>query len=307
MTLLHKSAMQWLQTIAPPLVTSVLIVLAAANLADLTWLWLQPVAKVDVAPLQANDSITAAGANQPHYGEQIAALHLFGKAEQPQAKTTQTAPAEVDVENAPETNLNLTLKGVLATGDANSFAIIATARSRSQQLYQVGDSLPGGVKLHSVYGDRVILQRSGRLETLTFPENRRAGVEAIAEAPQQTDYSQTSAAPQQVSQANSGVQLQKYRRELMRNPRQIGKMLNPRPVRRNGDFLGYQIRPRGEPELVEALGLQSGDIVTAINGVQLDKPEKGLVAARKLLNASSIDLQIQRNGRPMQINRALGE
>ncbi len=94
--------------------------------------------------------------------------HLFGEAAE------QAAPVVADVVDAPETTLSLTLKGILSqertTGRAAS-AIISSNRGE-EQTYHVGRSIDNadGATLHSVYADRVLLNRNGRLETLRLPK-----------------------------------------------------------------------------------------------------------------------------------------
>lgn len=68
----------------------------------------------------------------------------------------------------PETNLQLTLQGVLTTSaPARSSAIIAQP-GQPAKVYQPGDLLPGGAILDKVMADRVIIQNRGRLETLSL-------------------------------------------------------------------------------------------------------------------------------------------
>lgn len=80
------------------------------------------------------------------------------------------AEPEIAIENLPETKLELTLRGAFAAQqEHNAGAIIADDKSVAQ-YYSIGDKLPGDVTLQAVYPDRVVLARSGLLETLYFPE-----------------------------------------------------------------------------------------------------------------------------------------
>ncbi len=106
----------------------------------------------------------------------LASLDLFGKAGE------STADQQIDTENLPETNLRLFLRGVLAaSGDFPGSALIEDDKSQTE-AYLVGDELPGNAKLRSVHANRVIIQRSGKLENLYFPDSEdRTGLEFAAD------------------------------------------------------------------------------------------------------------------------------
>lgn len=92
-----------------------------------------------------------------------ATFSLFGK-------YNTEAPAQQKVQNIPKTKLRLVLTGVSATADqSNAYALIEDPK-RVTDSYRVGDTLPGNATLHEVHHDRIILDRSGKLETLFFPE-----------------------------------------------------------------------------------------------------------------------------------------
>ena len=76
--------------------------------------------------------------------------------------------------DAPETQLNLQLRGTIAAGDETmAHAIIADGNGKDK-VYFINDAVPGGAVLHEVYTDRVILNRAGILETLRLPRVSKA-------------------------------------------------------------------------------------------------------------------------------------
>ncbi|MDO6824980.1 type II secretion system protein N [Marinobacter sp. 1_MG-2023] len=95
----------------------------------------------------------------------LASLDFFGRAQAAGAEEPE------DTENLPETNLRIFLRGVLAAdGDFPGSALIEDDKSKTE-VFLVGDELPSNAKLHSVHPNRVILDRSGKLENLYFPES----------------------------------------------------------------------------------------------------------------------------------------
>lgn len=106
---------------------------------------------------------------------QLARLTLFGNASE------SAGSPELDTENLPETNLRLSLRGVLAAdGDFPGSALIEDDKGKTE-AYLVGNELPGNAKLRTVFPDRVIIERAGKLENLYFPElNDRSGVSLMS-------------------------------------------------------------------------------------------------------------------------------
>ncbi len=73
---------------------------------------------------------------------------------------------------APDTTLDLHLTATVADSANERAGIAIIASGQTQKVYAVADEIDGtgGVQLHAIYGDRVLLNRSGRLETLRLPE-----------------------------------------------------------------------------------------------------------------------------------------
>lgn len=100
--------------------------------------------------------------------KQVADWHLFGRA---QNVLVKGAPII-----APETRLNLILRGVIALPE-DAVAIIAGGAKAADKSYAIGDSLPGGASLKEIYGDRVIIEHRGRVETLTLHRKKLSNKE----------------------------------------------------------------------------------------------------------------------------------
>jgi general secretion pathway protein C len=102
--------------------------------------------------------------------QQIANWHLFGH---PQSLAVTSAPTV-----APETKLNLVLSGVIASPrQEDAVAIIAAGASAAEKSYGIGDSLPGSARLKEIYGDRVIIEYRGRVETLSLHRKKLSNKE----------------------------------------------------------------------------------------------------------------------------------
>lgn len=257
----------------PSLATLVFVIVLAAQLAALLWRALgstgsegpQPVA-VDVAAAPTIDLAAIVNA------------HLFG-----------IAATTGDPSNAPATSANLTLAGTLAGPDpAVGWAIIG-ASGQSARVYATGASLPGGTKLAAVYPDRVILDRNGARESLMLPRLSGGG------AATPVAYAQGAGAPP-ASLADSVRQL------MAQDPAMANELLRPQPVFAGGSLRGYRVYPGRNRAQFARLGLQPGDLVTAVNGAALDDPNRGLEILRGIGAGTAVTLSIDRNGQQQQVS-----
>ncbi len=267
-----------------------LVVWLAWLLAGLSWLVVpepeQPVASSAVATRAA-----PVPRQQARFDErQVASWHVFGKAGEDD-KPVQKA-ATVD---APETRLKLTLRGVFASDEAgNARAIVADPRGKEDH-YAVGDPLPGGARLSEIYPDRIILERNGRYETLRLPKER---------APSAAN-GRRSRSTAGNSSAGKAAAFSRYRTEIKQNPSAFMNYVRATPARQAGKFVGFRLQPGKQRGALKELGLQPGDIVTAINGVQIDSPAKGMKAMQALGDGDTVNVTLLRAGQETSMSLTL--
>lgn len=271
------------------LASACLVVLIAQGAAQLTWsLW--PTRHEAAPPLAAAGAAAGGASGGSRDLAQVASLHLFG---QQASEPAQKSKAPID---APETQLNLTLTGILYSEDPDAARAIISSPRSPEQFYRVGQQVPGGATLDAVYKDRVILLRNGRHETLKLPEER------LGKAMENFASHET---PSRASAAGRGGQdmgsLDDYRKELVKNPARLQEYFQGRPEMRNGQMVGFRIEPGSNPQLFQMTGLQAGDIVTAVGDVQVDSPDKGIQVFQQIAKSDHVTLTVMRNGTQTQI------
>lgn len=69
-----------------------------------------------------------------------------------------------------------------------------------------------------------------------------------------------------------------------------------------GKFQGFRLIRYHEPQKFRGLGLAYGDVITAINGQVIERPEQAYAVFITLKTAPSLDISYLRNGRPMQLS-----
>jgi general secretion pathway protein C len=246
-------------------------------LAQLTWLLVPSAAELTTP---AVSSITHTGSQQaaPQLkSQQIAQAHLFGQYETSISKTVKTI--------APDTRLNLVLKGVLAAEPMiNASAIIAMGKRGKEDIYGIGDKISSAT-IRKIYPDRIIIERSGRLETLRLPKEFSTNT-----------LFKTSRSSKSAGASSPGQVLGKIRRKIIQNPTSFGQYALPVPYIENGKLRGYRLQPQKDRALFDQVGLSPSDVIVAINGVNLNNPANGLKALRALQTARQVNITVLRNG-----------
>ncbi len=260
---------------APALLTVALVIVLAAQFASLLWRVLgsngadappSPVVDVGAAPAVDLGSIVNA--------------HLFG-----------IASMTGDPNAAPATSANLALAGTLAGLDPGQGWAIIGASAQAARVYVTGATLPGGTKLLAVYPDRVILDRNGVRESLALPRlSANAGATPVAYRPAGTQ-----------SGTPSGSLADSVRELMAQDQSAVNELLRPQPVFAGGQLRGYRVYPGRNRGQFAKLGLQPGDLVTAVNGAQLDDPNRALDTLRGVGMGAAVTLTIDRNGQQQQL------
>jgi len=266
---------QWLTTVnkyALPVVTAVLVVTIAYQLAGITWR-LVPGAPPTLAPRP----VAPTAVKQPADLTKLAGL--FGEARE------EAAPVVAAVD-APDTTLSLSLTGILAYGPKG--AAIISANRGQEKTYRVGDSVDNadGATLHSVEPDRVLLNRKGQLETLRLPQQLSSPV-ARATSP---------VIPPAAQQPPGSL-----RQVISENASRLTDIVRLAPHVQEGKVVGFRVNPGRDRATFEMLGLQAGDVVTDINGTVLDDPSQGLQVFESLGEATQANVTVLREGTPQVI------
>ncbi|MCB1755494.1 MAG: type II secretion system protein GspC [Gammaproteobacteria bacterium] len=224
--------------------------------------------------------------NPSGLSQQIAGAHLFGEAGK-QEIVEDTTPKD-----APETKLNLTLAGVFAYHPAELAVAIISSGGRDEEVYGIGDKI-GNATLKAVYPDRVIIENRGREETLRLPEDvQPIALPRVGATPGVTyNAGADSGAPVELPSSPRAL-----RDKLVKNPSMLGKIVSATPYQEGGKLVGYRLQPKQNPEILESQGIMANDVITQVNGIDLNSQKQGIRALRKLVKADSIELTVLRDG-----------
>lgn len=214
---------------------------------------------------------------------------LFGTAD-------DDAPAQAAITDAPDTTLNLRLMGIFSGRDATDSRALIHPGTGEEAPYSIGMEVVRGVKLEAIFPDRVILMRNGRAETLRLDKD----------APSRAVVADTSTPSAQNMAGNIALpQLASVREQILQDPSQAANFLRVQPAAVDGAMRGYRIYPGRDRSLFNAAGLRPGDLVTAINGTDLNDATRALQMLTELSTATSVSLTVERGGNAQTVNISL--
>ncbi|WP_448250145.1 type II secretion system protein GspC [Thalassotalea agariperforans] len=267
--------------------------------AELTWLIAAP-----ENPTQQTFSSTT---NQPRTEAkntvdiaELKALNLFGNYTEKSARPVNQVSDEV--KDAPETKLNLTLSGVVASNDKD-IAVAVIENSGKQNTLGIGDKIEGTrAILEQVYFDRVIIKHAGKLETLMLDGIKYN--KNVATSPSQAKVKTTSQSSSVVDNRNNQAlseRVSDLKATIVGDPGKIIDYLRITPKMQNGETVGYLLMPGKNPEFFKASGLKSGDVAVQMNGFDLTSPLDAAQALQALKTEPEVALWVDRDGEVTEI------
>lgn len=267
------------------------------NLARLVWVLipapeLSSPQVIALAPVRGGEQVSS-------YNVDLIAMQaeqIFGEgaAEAVVEAIVEQENVEDDVE---KTRLNLKLVGLLVSSDQKQ-ATATIAEGGKQAIYAINEELPVGnnVKLAKVLPDRVILNNNGNFEALWL----------YSEADFNVSFNRGLSAPEKAQEGS------------VRNPERIETSIQPSQIpksisdvvkfsvhRKDGEMIGFRVRPGRNKELFDQLGLQANDVVTSVNGIPIDNTQAIRDNYQQLKSATAADLEIQRGEELLYINVTL--
>jgi len=137
--------------------------------------------------------------------------------------------------------------------------------------------------------------------------SRAYGAARVGSLQAGSGYSGTLPGLPQASQSGAPLDssdLGSLRDQLMRNPSLLTGAVSARPVAENGELVGYALDFHTDNPIVSQLGLQSGDVVTQVNGIPLNSPTQGMQVVNALTTAPVVTATIERNGQTIRVTRS---
>ncbi len=213
--------------------------------------------------------------------------------------------AKTDPSEIPITTLPLVLLATnVGVSEDDSYATVINTENQKQGAYAVGDPIPGATgAVKEIHYKSIDFENNNRLERLML-----AGVAppvvAEAEKPAVTDKDDIKTA---IDNGIKKIDDNNYEIDkalvdkILGNPMVAVRGARVVPARKDGKpdgFKLYSIRP---DSIYGKLGLINGDTLESINGFELTSLDKGLEVYAKLKDATSLEVDLTRKGKPLVI------
>ena len=281
MALLSTPAQRRISRILANLMLLVLVVYLAVTLARMTWLFAWDDRPVPSAPASNSAGNMAGGSSLT---TSMAVYDFFGRSERP------VEVAEAVRRSAPETRLRLRLEGVLVAQRPEASGAIVAGSNGETAYYRVGEMLPGNAELAEVEPGRILIRRGGRYETLTFEEQVSSDLVAeVATEPAESGPDQFLASAREQIDSQGIAALAPF---------------GLSPVDDSG-MSGYVYD--GSNAMLNAVNLQAGDVITAINGQRLGDISQDKALLENWRGQAQLEIEIERDGSILTISYAIPE
>lgn len=236
-------------------------------------------------------------------GSQLASRDMFCS----KCTPTETVAKPIDANQTAITTLPLILLATnvgLTTKD--SYATIVNTENQHQGSYSIGDRIPGASgKLKFIHFKYIDFENNGHIERLVLP-----GQTAPITPPVVAEQPTTPPGDEIEALAENGIRrIDDNNYEIDRalidkvlaNPMGLGKQARIVPAVKDGKPDGFKLYAIRPSSAIAKLGLTNGDTLEAINGLPLTSADKALEAYTKLRDANTLELEVARRGKTMNL------
>lgn len=227
------------------------------------------------------------------------------------------ANQEPESQEAVKSDLPVKLVGTIYGGDPFSgLALVENVQKRTINSFMVGDTLLKEATVKEVHKERIIIDRSGRLEYIdvektTLTRSSRKQKKAPGAAPASTGLAPIATEPPPDKFREEGFERDKQEMNMTESYRQkllttdFPKVLQDAKASPNmvdGELRGFCLSRIRKESIYEKAGLQNDDCVTEINGVPLTDTAQAIKLLQSLRNEKEIEVRLNRSGTPMKFN-----
>ena len=238
--------------------------------------------------------------------------------------------------NAPKSGLRLRLVGTMAFSDnALSLATIAdeATSGAGAELHAIADCIDFDLsdmepEEQKLVGKQAPCNRIGEVATLKRVEPERVYIWNITDgrieylglneppapngAPPRVAKSDTPA--EKADDGDSGITktgensygvARSTVDDALNNLSSLATMARVVPAFEGGKPIGFKLFSIKPGSLYSKIGLQNGDVISKINGYELNSPEKGLEVYGKLKDSQAVTVEVKRRGKPMTLDYAI--
>lgn len=248
------------------------------------------------------------------YYDPIAQRNIFDSEnrqpeEKPAAIVSRPEKEEPSYSGPPvKSSMNATLVGTMVFSDpGDSFAKVAKGSGNSDaESYYIGDDLLGEAQVTKIERNRVFFKRNGRIEYLeieaptgrVMPSYSSSRGSVPYRKPQRKTPARPSFSDDDVRKVgdNKFILNRKMVDKLLSNYNSVLTQARAVPNFQNGKANGFKIFSIKRNSIYSAIGIKNGDVLTRVNGSEINNLEKVLSLFNQLRNESNITIDLVRGG-----------
>jgi type II secretion system protein C len=166
---------------------------------------------------------------------------------------------------------------------ADGIALIGV-KKESPQTYQFGAILANGARLSEITMDYVVLTKDGKSVKLY-----RDGLPQVAKVSEALSAMVTVGGALPIPPAVATVQ------------QTLTQHIRPTPVYDGANITGYQVYPADGSGVFARMGLQAGDVITAMNGVPLNESQSAMGYFESLSQGVAMTATVKRKGETLNV------
>ncbi len=214
----------------------------------------------------------------------------------PPVEPSPDSPGKVDLTGEPvRTSMRAKLLGTLRAGQPEwSLASVLEVSAQRSVTVMVGDRLLTSTVL-DILRDRVIVLNNGRREYVSA-ETGDTGAPGLPTTTKVTEpVGAWGAGINKLDPNNYEVPRSEVDRAI-NNLNDLAMQARLVPAFKDGQPEGFKLFSIRPDSLYSKIGIQNGDVITRINGLDMNDPAKALEVYTKLKDAPRIDVDVDRNG-----------
>lgn len=213
------------------------------------------------------------------------------------ASTLAPRAADVAQEQYEQTKLPLELLGTVAAGDpALAWAAVLDRETRMHRIVRVGDRLKDRAEVLRIDRRRLVLDNGGRREELALSEDdeartvqassRKPPRRAVAARPRGRNVDVERLARNRFALGRNDVE------SVAANPAALFSQARILPKYESGEMVGVQLNAIKPGSLFSEIGIQDGDIINEINGIEVTGQQQSAEVLRELTEASRFNVTV---------------
>lgn len=230
-------------------------------------------------------------------------------------ETTSSQAGEFDESEVKSCSLPISVRATLVSDNPEwSIAMIYNNSSRDVEAYSIrpgSNNVVDDAELVEVRSREIIVRRASHYERcLADAESSNKGRRESPKSSRSStktvkDGGDRSKGVTKVSETDYNIEGSEIDR-VLNNLSEVATKARIVPSFKNGKPNGFKLFSIKPGSIYSKIGLRNGDVIQSVNGHEMNSPDKALEIYQKLKDSSSITVDIQRRGRAMTMNYAIG-